>query len=88
MSSASDGSMLPIFVTAAVLVTSSVPALAAEYEPCETGGGAKLCYQVKIKKLIVTVGINIKCANEFREVKKMTVIQILLCIFHQHSLLH
>ena len=64
MSSASDGSMLPI-LTAAVLVTSLVPALAAEYEPCETGGGAKLCYQVKIKKLIVTVGIYIKCANEF-----------------------
>ena len=61
MSSASDGSMLPIFVTAAVLVTSLVPALAAEYEPCETGGGAKLCYQVKIKKLIVTVGIYIMC---------------------------
>ena len=60
--------MLPI-LTAAVLVASLVPAWAAEYEPCETGGGAKLCYKVKIKKLIVTVGINIKCkcANEFRE---------------------
>ena len=71
MSSASDGrSMLPI-LTAAVLVASLVPAWAAEYEPCETGGGAKLCYKVKIKKLIVTVGINIIiiicCQRKFAE---------------------